>query len=72
MSSPAISSSATAKRWSTIVKPPPVAGLEPNLRDYGRAWAEFSWADARHRLDDDPLQVFGVCGGFERKGHDQS
>jgi acetyl-CoA synthetase len=25
--------------------------LIPNLRDYGRAWAEFSWDEARGRLD---------------------
>ena len=35
----------------TIVKRRPATGIEPNLRDYGRAWAEFSWDDARHRLD---------------------
>jgi hypothetical protein len=28
--------------------------------------------DAGHRLDDDPLEVLGMGGGFERKGHDQS
>jgi acetyl-CoA synthetase len=38
-------------RWQPIVKRPARAGLVPNLRDYGRAWAEFSWEEARRRLD---------------------
>jgi acetyl-CoA synthetase len=38
-------------RWSTIVKHAPARGVAPNVRDYGRAWAEFSWEEARRRLD---------------------
>jgi acetyl-CoA synthetase len=38
-------------RWSTIVKHAPAHGVAPNVRDYGRAWAEFSWEEARRRLD---------------------
>jgi acetyl-CoA synthetase len=37
-------------RWSAIVKRP-ATGIVPNLRDYGRSWYEFSWAEARRRLD---------------------
>lgn len=51
MSAPIITSSASSPQWPTIVKGPPPGGIEPNLRDYGRAWAEFSWEDARHQLD---------------------
>jgi acetyl-CoA synthetase len=38
-------------RWPTIVKHPSADGIVPNLRDLGRAYAEFSWAEARRRLD---------------------
>jgi acetyl-CoA synthetase len=38
-------------RWPAIVKRPPADGIAPNLRDYSRAWAEFSWAEARRRLN---------------------
>jgi acetyl-CoA synthetase len=51
MSAPVITSSAACSHWPTIVKTQPIGGVEPHLRDYGRAWAEFSWDDARHRLD---------------------
>jgi acetyl-CoA synthetase len=51
MSAPIITSSTTSPQSPTIVKRQPAPGAEPNLRDYGRAWAEFSWGDARHRLD---------------------
>ena len=45
-------------RWATIVKPPANDGRIPNLRDYGRGWSEFSWGEARRRLDGLP----GGCG----------
>jgi acetyl-CoA synthetase len=51
MTAPTLTANATSLPWPTIVKGRPTAGVEPNLRDYGRAWAEFSWDDARHRLD---------------------
>lgn len=35
----------------TIVKRLAVGQAAPNLRDYARAWAEFSWDEARQRLD---------------------
>jgi acetyl-CoA synthetase len=39
-------------RWATIVKQPASDGLVvPNLHDYGRAWSEFSWEEARRRLN---------------------
>jgi acetyl-CoA synthetase len=44
-------------RWPPIVKHSPSGGLLPNLRDYDRAWAEFSWGEARRRLD-------GLPGGL--------
>jgi acetyl-CoA synthetase len=41
----------TRSRWATIVKGAAPSGIAPNLRDYGRACAEFSWNDARGWLD---------------------
>jgi acetyl-CoA synthetase len=38
-------------RWATIVKQATSGAPLPNLRDYDRAWAEFSWEEARRRLD---------------------
>jgi acetyl-CoA synthetase len=38
-------------RWAPIVKHAPAAGITPNLRDYDRACAEFSWDEARSWLD---------------------
>jgi acetyl-CoA synthetase len=38
-------------RWATIEKQAIPGVPPPNLRDYDRAWVEFSWQDARHRLD---------------------
>jgi acetyl-CoA synthetase len=43
--------SSRAGRLATIVKRPVREGVVPNLRDYARAWAEFSWDEARRRLD---------------------
>jgi acetyl-CoA synthetase len=37
--------------WPTIVKRRAIEGALPNLRDYDRAWEEFSWGEARRRLD---------------------
>jgi acetyl-CoA synthetase len=37
-------------RWPPIVKSPTVERVVPNLRDYDRARAEFSWEKARQRL----------------------
>jgi acetyl-CoA synthetase len=34
-----------------IVKRLHADGVAPNVRDYGRAWSEFSWDEARRRLD---------------------
>jgi acetyl-CoA synthetase len=51
MNAATITSSTTSPQWPTIVKGRPPGGVEPNLRDYGRVWAEFSWAEARQRLD---------------------
>ena len=51
MKAPIITSSATSPQYQTIVKGRAAGGVEPNLRDYSRAWSEFSWDDARHRLD---------------------
>jgi acetyl-CoA synthetase len=41
----------TRDRWPTIVKRAAVDGAVPNLREYDRARAEFSWDEARRRLD---------------------
>lgn len=38
-------------RWRTIVKRVAERGMAPNLRDYDRTRAEFSWDEARRRLD---------------------
>jgi acetyl-CoA synthetase len=46
-----IPASQARTRWPAIVKRPPAGGVAPSLRDYGRAWAEFSWDEARHHLD---------------------
>jgi acetyl-CoA synthetase len=43
--------SSRESRWTPVVKHPAREGLVPNLRDYVRAWAEFSWDEARRRLD---------------------
>jgi len=43
--------SAHAKLIGAIVKPPATSGETPNLQDYARERAEFSWAEARRRLD---------------------
>jgi acetyl-CoA synthetase len=51
MTAPIVTSSAMSRQYRTIVKGRPARGVEPNLRDYGRAWAAFSWADARRCLD---------------------
>jgi acetyl-CoA synthetase len=50
-------------RWPTIVKSPPGDGVAPNLGDYDRAWAAFSWAEARRRLD-------GLPGGGLNIAHE--
>jgi acetyl-CoA synthetase len=49
--SPTIPAGQDQTRWQTIVKHPGAGGVAPNLGDYGRAWAEFSWDEARHHLD---------------------
>jgi acetyl-CoA synthetase len=36
--------------WPTIVKTPDLFRVPPNLTDYGRACATFSWAEARREL----------------------
>jgi acetyl-CoA synthetase len=41
----------TRARSPLIVKRPAQSGVVPNLRDYDRAWAEFSWNEARRRLN---------------------
>jgi acetyl-CoA synthetase len=46
-----IPSAENRARWPPIVKRPANATLVPNLRDYERARAEFSWDAARGRLD---------------------
>jgi acetyl-CoA synthetase len=51
MSAPIITSSTTSPQARMIVKPRSAAAVEPNLRDYRSARAEFSWEEARHRLD---------------------
>jgi acetyl-CoA synthetase len=38
-------------RWPTIEKRARRDAPLPNLRDYDRAWVEFSWEEARRRLD---------------------
>ena len=38
-------------RWATIVKQPAGSDTGPNLLDYDKACAEFSWGGARRRLD---------------------
>jgi acetyl-CoA synthetase len=38
-------------RWLPIEKSRAAHRVAPNLTDYGRAWAEFSWEEARRRLD---------------------
>jgi acetyl-CoA synthetase len=50
-------------RWPFIVKGAPAEGVVPNLRDYDRARAEFSWATARQRLD-------GLPGGGLNIAHE--
>jgi acetyl-CoA synthetase len=47
----AIAATQVRTRWPTIVKRAPVHGVAPNLPDYDRARAEFSWEEARRRLD---------------------
>jgi acetyl-CoA synthetase len=42
--------SASRTRWAPIGKRAIPGASAPNLRDYDRAWAEFSWEDARRRL----------------------
>jgi acetyl-CoA synthetase len=37
--------------WDVLRKPPPRGGRQPNLLDYDRARAEFTWAGARALLD---------------------
>jgi len=37
--------------WPPIAKRSSRDGIVPNLRDYGREWGEFSWTEARRRLD---------------------
>jgi acetyl-CoA synthetase len=49
---------ASRTRWATIVKRVTPGGPTPHLRDYDRAWSEFSWEEARRRLDGLP----GGCG----------
>ena len=44
-------STAGRTRWGTIEKRAVPGGRPPNLRDYDRAWVEFSWEEARRRLD---------------------
>jgi acetyl-CoA synthetase len=44
-------STAGHTRWDTIEKRAISGAPAPNLRDYDRAWAEFSWEEARRRLD---------------------
>jgi acetyl-CoA synthetase len=46
-----VASAENGTRWQPIVKDPVRDGPVPNLRDYGRTWAEFSWDEARRRLD---------------------
>ena len=41
----------SAGRWPTIEKPRSGWAVPPNLTDYARARAEFSWAAARSELD---------------------
>jgi acetyl-CoA synthetase len=43
--------SASRTRWAPIEKRDLPGAPAPNLRDYDRAWAEFSWEEARRRLD---------------------
>ncbi|HLG57562.1 MAG TPA: acetate--CoA ligase [Vicinamibacterales bacterium] len=47
----AVPSAEAQARWPPIVKHSPSRGWLPNLRDYDRARAEFSWGEARRRLD---------------------
>jgi acetyl-CoA synthetase len=42
---------ASRTRWATIAKRAIPGAPAPCLRDYDRAWAEFSWEEARRRLD---------------------
>jgi acetyl-CoA synthetase len=51
MESPATTPVESRTRWTTIVKRPANDGRVPNVCDYGRAWSEFSWGEARRRLD---------------------
>jgi acetyl-CoA synthetase len=44
-------STASRARWATIEKRAMAGIPPPMLRDYDRAWAEFSWEEARRRLD---------------------
>ena len=44
-------STAGRSRWPAIRKRILAGELPPNLRDYDRAWVEFSWEEARRRLD---------------------
>jgi acetyl-CoA synthetase len=45
------SSSSLHARWPTVAKSPGSWAVTPNLVDYDRARAEFSWAGARRELD---------------------
>jgi acetyl-CoA synthetase len=49
--------------WATLVKPRGRAGVRPNLADYERACATFSWAEARRDLD-------GLPGGGLNIAHE--
>jgi acetyl-CoA synthetase len=46
-----VASPENGARWLPVVKRPAQSGVVPHLRDYDRAWAEFSWDEARRRLD---------------------
>jgi acetyl-CoA synthetase len=46
-----IPSTENRARWPPVVKRPLGAAVVPNLRDYDRARAEFSWDHARRQLD---------------------
>ncbi len=58
------SATQTSARWPAIVKPTAKAGgLLPNLRDYHRTYAGFSWQEARRHLD-------GLPGGGLNIAHE--
>jgi acetyl-CoA synthetase len=46
-----VSSRENRTQWPPVVKHPARDGVVPHLRDYDRTWAEFSWDEARRRLD---------------------